>query len=129
MIMIPDTMKRVQIVYLTILTAAGATAASGATEVLTADSPEGTVACFPPCTAQPPSSCPTGTSPYQRMPSVCWACLPQIYKKELTLSHPKTLVCTFSSCHSLLSQTAHKRQPCRLPDFNTISRLKCDNLY
>lgn len=69
MIIIPNTMKLVQIVYLTILTAA-----SGATEVLTADCPEGTVACSPPCTAQQPSSCPAGTSPYKRPHDTCWAC-------------------------------------------------------
>ncbi|KAG2034614.1 hypothetical protein BDR03DRAFT_964509 [Suillus americanus] len=66
-------MKLVQIVYLTILTAASATAR--VTEVMTADSPQVTVLeCQSPCTLEAPSNCPTDFSPVQKNDGGCWAC-------------------------------------------------------
>ncbi|KAG2034617.1 hypothetical protein BDR03DRAFT_964514 [Suillus americanus] len=64
-------MKLVQIIYLTILTAASVS--STATEVVTADAPEATIACPPSCASERPSNCPGGTFPYL-LTGACWAC-------------------------------------------------------
>ncbi|KAG2745453.1 hypothetical protein P692DRAFT_201807788 [Suillus brevipes Sb2] len=63
-IVVPDTMKLIQVISLVILAATSASARG--TEVLKAFSPRSSIACpgEPGCVPQQPSSCPQGLSPY-----------------------------------------------------------------
>ncbi|KAG2034605.1 hypothetical protein BDR03DRAFT_964485 [Suillus americanus] len=63
-------MKLVQIVSLTVLTAASA---AGATVMKAAARAQENMTCPGVCSSQPPSNCPTETAPYEWSP-ICWMC-------------------------------------------------------